>query len=51
MDNTATEIILAALLGVSEALSLIPALKANGILQLFFGIFRFLAGKGQKTGG
>lgn len=38
-------IIATALLAVSEALSLIPAVKSNGILQLAFAIIRRIAGK------
>ena len=45
MDDTTIMIGLAAALVVSEALSMIPALKANGIFQLVFGIIRFMAGR------
>jgi hypothetical protein len=45
MENSTIIIILAAALAVSEALSLIPALKANGFVQLIFGIIRYCAGK------
>ena len=45
MDTTTITIILAALFAVSEALSYIPALKANGVFQLIFGILGKLAGK------
>jgi len=38
-------IILAALFAVSEALSFIPALKANGIFQLIYGIIAYLVSK------
>ena len=35
----------AVLLGVSEALSLIPAIKANGIVQLLVMVLKALIGK------
>lgn len=45
MDNQTITIIIAAALAVSEALSLIPAIKANGIFQLITNIVMKLAGK------
>jgi len=36
---------LAVLGGISEALSLIPAVKANGVFQLVVGILKALLGK------
>ncbi len=45
MDNQTITIIVAAALAVSEALSLIPAIKANGIFQLISNILLKLAGK------
>ena len=45
MDSGTLIIILAALLAVSEALSLIPALKANGVFQLIYGVLLYLTGK------
>lgn len=38
-------ILTAALLAISEALSLIPAIKANGIIQAVFNIIRMFVGK------
>lgn len=38
-------VIVAALFAVSEALSLIPTVKANGVFQLAFGLIRKIAGK------
>lgn len=38
-------IIAAALFAVSEALSLIPSVKANGVFQLIFGLLKTLLGK------
>lgn len=38
-------LILAVLGGVSEALSLIPAVKANGVFQLVVNILKALLGK------
>lgn len=48
MDNQTYIIVISALFAVSEALSLIPAVKANGIFQLVSNIIQTLAGK--KTG-
>ena len=45
MEENTIIVILAALFAVSEALSFIPALKANGVFQLIFGILGLLAGK------
>ena len=33
------------LLGISEALSLIPAVKSNGIVQLVINLLKSIAGK------
>jgi hypothetical protein len=38
-------VILAALLAVSEALALIPAVKANSIFQLAVSVIKKIAGK------
>ncbi|MEW6006161.1 MAG: hypothetical protein AB1695_12690 [Stygiobacter sp.] len=38
-------VIVTALLAVSEALSLIPAVKSNGIFQLIVNLLKKLAGK------
>jgi len=43
--NPTVTIILAALLAVDEALSLIPAVKANGIFQLVSNVIKKIAGK------
>ena len=40
-------IILAALLAVSEALSLIPQIKSNGVFQVVHNLLKSLAGKGK----
>ena len=48
MDETTTLVILAAALAISEALSMIPGLKSNGIFQLVYNVLKFLAGKGKK---
>lgn len=45
MDQSSLLIILAALLAVSEALALIPALKANSIFQLVVGIVKSILPK------
>lgn len=44
-DANTIAIVATAAWAVSEALSLIPAVKANGIFQLLAGIVRKLAGK------
>ncbi len=41
--------ILPILLLISEALSLIPRLKSNGIFQLIFNSIRWLASKPRQT--
>lgn len=41
----ALTVILGALLGVSEALSLIPGIKSNGIFQLFYNLIAGALGK------
>lgn len=40
--------ILGAALAISEALSLIPGIKSNGIFQLVFNILKVIAGAGKK---
>lgn len=47
MDNPQNNLAIAlgVLLAMSEALSLIPWIKANGNLQLVFQVIRVLAGK------
>lgn len=36
---------LAALLAISEAMSLLPWVKSNGIFQMIFALIKILAGK------
>lgn len=45
MDLTTFGIIVAALLAVSEALSLIPGVQANGVFQMCWNVIKILAGK------
>lgn len=45
MDATTIGIIIAALLAVSEALSLIPQVKANGVFQMLWNVLKIIAGK------
>lgn len=45
MDSATLVMIFGVLFGISEALSMIPAIKANGIFQLVFGLLAKLAGK------
>jgi hypothetical protein len=40
MDANTVSIILGALLAISEALSMIPSVKANGIFQAIYNILR-----------
>lgn len=44
MDALTISIIVGALLAVSEALSLIPAVKANGIFQVLWRLLKLVAG-------
>jgi hypothetical protein len=46
MDAATISIVIGALFAVSEALSLIPAVKSNGIFQLFFNVIKTVAGRG-----
>ena len=48
MEPTTIISILGALLAISEALSLIPSVKSNGIFQLVYNTLKFLAGAGKK---
>lgn len=41
-------IIIGALLAISEALSLIPLVKANGIFQMLWNILKIAAGAKEK---
>lgn len=45
MDSSTVAMILGVLLGLSEALGSIPAIKANSIFQLVVGFIAKLAGK------
>ena len=45
MDSDTIAIIVAALFAVSEALALIPAVKANGVFQAIFEVLKSLAGR------
>ncbi len=47
MDQQTVMVVIGALLAVSEALSLIPQLKSNGVLQLIVNLLKTLAGKGK----
>jgi len=44
VDALTISIIVGALLAVSEALSLIPAVKANGIFQVLWRVLKAVAG-------
>lgn len=45
MNSVNVTIILGALLAASEALALVPSIKANSIFQLIVNIIKSLAGK------
>jgi len=45
MTTTTVAVIIAALLAISEALSLIPAVKANGIFQVIWNILKIIGGR------
>lgn len=51
MDALTISIIVGALLVVSEALSLIPAVKSNGIFQMAWNVLKILAGERSKQDG
>ena len=42
-----TIIVVTALLAISEALSLIPQVKSNGVFQVIYNLLKSLAGKGK----
>ncbi|GAH83483.1 unnamed protein product [marine sediment metagenome] len=48
MDAITISVIVAALLAVSEALSLIPSVKANGVFQMLWNVLKILAGKKEN---
>lgn len=48
MDATTISIIVGALLAVSEALSLIPQVRSNGIFQVLWRILKAVAGEKEK---
>ena len=48
MDLTTITAIISALYVISEALSLIPAVKANGIFQLLWNVLKIAAGEKKK---
>lgn len=45
MASDKLALVLAVLLAISEGLAIIPALKANSVLQLVMNILKALAGK------
>lgn len=45
MDSSQIAIIVSALLALSEALSLIPWVKSNGVIQFLFNSIKLIAGK------
>lgn len=51
MEITTIMALVAALLAVSEVLSLIPQVKANGIFQAIWNILKMIAGENPKKEG
>ena len=45
MDSDTIAVIVAALFAVSEALALIPAIKANSVFQAIYSAIKALAGR------
>ncbi len=45
MEQSTVLMIVSVLFGVSEALALIPQIKANSVFSLIFGVLKSLAGK------
>lgn len=45
MDITTFSIIIGALLAISEALSLIPQVRANGLFQVIWNVLKMVAGE------
>jgi len=48
VDAVTISIIVGALLAVSEALSLIPSIKSNGIFQMLWRILKAVAGEKKE---
>jgi len=48
MDAITFGVIVAACLAVSEALSLIPQVKANGVFQMIWNVLKILAGEKKE---
>ena len=48
MEIGTLSIIIGALLAISEALALIPAVKANGIFQMLWNILKITAGAKEE---
>lgn len=48
MTQSDLAIVFGVLFGISEALSLIPGVKSNGIFQLVFNVLASLAGKSSS---
>lgn len=48
MDYTTIALIVGALLAISEALSLIPSVNANGVFQCIWNVLKMIAGEKKK---
>lgn len=51
MDTIIFAACIAALLAVSEALSFIPGVKANGVFQAIWNVLKMIAGENPKKEG
>ena len=51
MDINTIMLIVSAALAISEALSMVPRIKSNGIFQIVVNVLRWLATKPIKKGG
>ena len=45
VEISTLSIIIGVLLAISEALSMIPAVKSNGIFQMFWNVLKIMAGQ------
>lgn len=48
MELSTISIIIGVLLAISEALSMIPAVRSNGIFQMLWNVLKIMAGTKEK---
>ncbi len=48
MDITTISMILAAALAASEVLSMIPAVKSNGVFQVIWNVLKMITGRKRR---